>query len=571
MLNSKAISAHVPSAIEPAEEIVRHFNRGLAHLRSAGQPFPPLPIVGRPQVRAPQIALLPARRVPQNGLLLSTLLHSALIPLLLSVRIFVAPLSETIAYSAPDSQSDVVTQPIFLPIHAAVSAAGGEVPGTGAQGPEMTSALPAAADQTTFVMPKRDSAGAQQIVSNPPKATQGVQAILRRDLTEAPQLPYPLRLPSEIMLPAPAIHEPFHSTFEHPIVRPPKNSLVLEAQAFTVENPTPPIVLQQPSAAAAAPVAPESSPIVEPVAKHLAATNPRETDAGQATAIVNPVAPEPTRVIPDAELASRFLVGPQASLIAALNALRSDQKATRDVDAERSETSAHIDRGNGAAIRQPSGHADTRNGTNTTEPLPKSGSGPAAGSDMAPVATSDSLPGIAISGGVSGRRGRVLPTAPILRGSYPLTIISSGSSGGPSRDFGVFARSDTVYTVYIPMADLGAGPDWPIQYALIGPAHNSSSSALLTPPVVLKKIQAVTTDTKLNPYSEPIFIAGIIDESGRLQSLRAVHSADPRARTAVAALAQWEFSAAQLDGEPVAAKVLVGVTVIAAGNVGKQN
>lgn len=190
---------------------------------------------------------------------------------------------------------------------------------------------------------------------------------------------------------------------------------------------------------------------------------------------------------------------------------------------------------------------------------------------MAPVATSDSLPGIAISGGVSGRRGRVLPTAPILRGSYPLTIISSGSSGGPSRDFGVFARSDTVYTVYIPMADLGAGPDWPIQYALIGPAHNSSSSALLTPPVVLKKIQAVTTDTKLNPHSEPIFIAGIIDESGRLQSLRAVHAADPRARTAVAALAQWEFSAAQLDGEPVAAKVLIGVTVIAAGNVGKQN
>lgn len=561
MLNSKAMSAHVPSAIEPAEEIVRHFNRGLAHLRSAGQPFPPLPIVGRPQVRAPQIALLPARRVPRNGLLLSTLLHSALIPLLLSVRIFVAPLSETIAYSAPDSQSDVVTQPVFLPIHAAVSAAGGELPGTGAQGPEMTSALPAAADQTTFVTPKRDYARAQQIVSNPPKATQGVQAILRPDLTEAPQLPYPLRLPGQIMLPAPTIHEPFHATFEHPIERPPKNSLVLEAQALTVENP------------AAAPVAPESSPIVEPVAKHLAATNRRETDARQATAVVNAVGvpPEPTRVIPDAELASRFLVGPQASLIAALNALRSDQKATRDVEAERSETSAHIDRGNGAAIRQPSGHADARNGTNTTEPLPKSGSGPAAGSDMAPVATSDSLPGIAISGGVSGRRGRVLPTAPILRGSYPLTIISSGSSGGPSRDFGVFARSDTVYTVYIPMADLGAGPDWPIQYALIGPAHNSSSSALLTPPVVLKKIQAVTTDTKLNPHSEPIFIAGIIDESGRLQSLRAVHAADPRARTAVAALAQWEFSAAQLDGEPVAAKVLIGVTVIAAGNVGKQN
>ena len=136
---------------------------------------------------------------------------------------------------------------------------------------------------------------------------------------------------------------------------------------------------------------------------------------------------------------------------------------------------------------------------------------------------------------------------------------------------GVFSRNDTVYTVYIPMTDAGGGPDWPMQYALVSPsqAYNSLPNGLLTPPVVLKKIQATAPKTELIANSGPVFVTGIINESGELQALRAIRALDGRAQSAVNALSQWEFLAAQLGGKPVASKVLIGVSVMPAEEVGK--
>jgi hypothetical protein len=133
----------------------------------------------------------------------------------------------------------------------------------------------------------------------------------------------------------------------------------------------------------------------------------------------------------------------------------------------------------------------------------------------------------------------------------------------------VFSRSDTVYTVYIPMTDAGGGPDWPMQYTLMSsaPAHNG----LLVPPVVLKKVQATAPKTGLTANSGPVFVTGIIDENGKLQALRTIRARDGRAQSAVNALAQWEFLAAQLDGKPVASKVLIGVSVMSTEEVGKQD
>jgi hypothetical protein len=133
----------------------------------------------------------------------------------------------------------------------------------------------------------------------------------------------------------------------------------------------------------------------------------------------------------------------------------------------------------------------------------------------------------------------------------------------------VFSRSDTVYTVYIPMTDAGGGPDWPMQYTLMSSAlaHNG----LLVPPVVLKKVQATAPKTGLTANSGPVFVTGIIDENGKLQALRTIRARDGRAQSAVNALAQWEFLAAQLDGKPVASKVLIGVSVMPTEEVGKQD
>jgi hypothetical protein len=58
-----------------------------------------------------------------------------------------------------------------------------------------------------------------------------------------------------------------------------------------------------------------------------------------------------------------------------------------------------------------------------------------------------------------------------------------------------------------------------------------------------------------------VLVAGVIDENGKLQALRAIRTSDVRAQSAVDALEQWEFRPAQLDGKPVASKILIGVDV----------
>jgi hypothetical protein len=145
--------------------------------------------------------------------------------------------------------------------------------------------------------------------------------------------------------------------------------------------------------------------------------------------------------------------------------------------------------------------------------------------------------------------------------SYGITIIAGGNSGGASRDIGVFDRSETVFSVSIPMADAGGGPDWPMQYAMLN--HGHPGAGLLVPPFAQKKVAATMARVQLGEQSGPVFISGIIDETGKLQSLRTIRSQDARSQPAIHALQQWEFLPAQLDGRPVSSKVLIGVTVIA--------
>ena len=144
--------------------------------------------------------------------------------------------------------------------------------------------------------------------------------------------------------------------------------------------------------------------------------------------------------------------------------------------------------------------------------------------------------------------------------SYGITIISGGSSGGAGRDLGVFDRSETVFSVAIPMGDAGGGPDWPMQYSLKD--HAASGVGLLVPPFAQKKLSATMPRAQSAGERGPVFITGTIDETGKLQSLRSIRSQDPRSQPAIHALQQWQFLPAQLDGRPVASKVLIGVTVV---------
>jgi hypothetical protein len=141
---------------------------------------------------------------------------------------------------------------------------------------------------------------------------------------------------------------------------------------------------------------------------------------------------------------------------------------------------------------------------------------------------------------------------------------AGGASGGAIKDLGVFGRGETVYTVYISMTDIDGGGTWPMQYALLG-AVPAGANALVTPPFAEKKVRAEAQ--KLPPSGRQVFVHGVISEQGKIGSLAALQGIpEPLAKAAIDSLQQWQFLPAQLNGKPVAVKVLVGVMLMPTTN-----
>jgi hypothetical protein len=276
------------------------------------------------------------------------------------------------------------------------------------------------------------------------------------------------------------------------------------------------------------------------------------------------VAPDPHVQIPDAQLAGRFVVGPPVK--AAVPALAPDAtmaaRVTRDGTTNKGD---NPNGGHGSANVLDSSHIASTNAA-TTGPVNGRGTSidPAksAGSGLTinTGGSSPNGPGITISGGGSTSRGNVAPRINPLKRTYALTITGGGGSGGAGRDMGVFGRSEIVYSVAIPMSDVGCPVDWPMQYSLLNPG--ARGAGLLEPPVATKKVAAIASTKDLAQQTTPVFVRGVIDEKGTLVDLQPIVMQDPHAEIAVHALAKWEFLPAILDGTPVPSKVLIGVLVV---------
>jgi hypothetical protein len=575
MLNYRAASMQLPSAVEPTESavIVQNFAKGLMLLRSVAEPVAIPRVIVRIQIRPPKLTQLPAAAAPQKGLALSTLLHITTAAVVVSLPILFPPWLVSVPSDAPNLDREVVYQPLLMPIlpKMAETAAGVKTERTSGQKAHSMAEPSPIGSLRIATMPKPDYAGPQMIVSNPPDSTAGVQTIRRPDLISPPKVAYPLRLQSVVVLPRQVVQAPATPRLEQPAPPSPEVLATLSTSKPLAQEPALPNNKPKLLLAPAKPVARKTMTASEPSAPALTAA----LDPPKAVAIINAVSvpPQPDPVIPEAELASRFVVGPsRATTTVAAVALEAAGGSLAGLAASKAKENlphTNMENRTRTEVELRDAHAEA----STTESSPSAGTRLRSSPGAAPAAavTNKGLPGISISGGTPGRSGRADGTSQSPHGSYGLTIISGGSSGGASRDLGVFSRSDTVYTVYIPMTDAGGGPDWSIQYALASslPDHRGLLNGLLTPPVVLKKNQATAPKTELATNSGPVFVTGIIDENGRLQALRAIHALDSRARSAINALSQWEFLAAQLSGKPVASKVLIGVSVIPVEEVGK--
>lgn len=554
------------------------------------------PAVARQFTQPPALRMLPRRRAGAGVMLASVGLHAAAMAALIWLpRLF--PTAIFIANEPAKAAATPDFEPLVLPglpkledrgSGSRASATGGH---GGGSGPVQAPADPPP-QEPDYIAP-------QEIVSVFPNAVNRVQTIRRPDLVTPPQMKFPTRLQSMVVLPseAPVLNAPAPKPAPLPLTHeeiPVEQATVQEA-ALTL---TPKQLL---------PVPAEPAPPQSTAPSPTAASDPPQPAAQKAVVVINAVAvpPDPAANIPNAELAGNFVVGPSPSASSTEKsraagtghspeggAAKTGEGTSRpgvesgsgsgagsghnagtgsgSRAAAGTGTGAGTAGGSGTATGAGSGNG-TASGTSGKSGVGGGGSGPGStrgpgSGNGAPGSGSGNgtSSGISISGGVPGRSGAAVGRALPPHHSYGMLIISGGSSGGASRDVGVFDRSETVYSVTIPMADAGGGPDWTMQYALKD--ARLAGAGLVTPPFAQKKVAAGMAKAQLAGDPGPIFITGTIDENGKLQSLRAIRAQDARSQAAIRALQQWEFLPAQLDGKPVASKVLIGVTVTLASS-----
>jgi hypothetical protein len=541
----------------------------------------PLLVPGR-FVRPPRFWLLPRPRKRARGMLASMLVHCATIGALTWLPVVFPTPVVTDPTKASDLAQPLVIEPPVLRELPQLEDRGSR---GGAAGPEARPArvrrdahrVSAPANPPPQVP---DFTGPQRIESYVPNPVNRVQTIQRPDLVAPPKLKFPLKLQATVSLPpatAPLLEPPAP---EKPQPAPAPVAATTEEIPIpkaTVEAPLVTLVPKRTSA-----IRSENTP-VKTVAANPRLAGATKSDVLKSLVVVNAVnVVADTAPVPDAELAGSFVVGPSSDAGAS-------EKSFTPTGRGKSTSSASLNTGDGS----PSGATNGGTGTASSgaPPAPVAGHGDRSGNSSVPdshgngsglqiigrtgpggggsgtgagngasghgVGNGNST-GISISGGVSGRTSGTVASAPLQR-SYGMMVISGGNNGGASRDMGVFSRTETVYSVTIPMADAGGGPEWTMQYALLNSAE--AGTGLLVPPFVEKKVGATMPKAQLVGEPGPVFVTGNIDESGKMRSLRGVRIQDARAQAAIRALEQWEFSPAQLDGKPVATKVLIGVTV----------
>lgn len=154
---------------------------------------------------------------------------------------------------------------------------------------------------------------------------------------------------------------------------------------------------------------------------------------------------------------------------------------------------------------------------------------------------------------------------PSQHGSYGMTIVSSGSSGGGLRDFGAF-RDGPVYTVYLDVSSLGIkGTRWSLQYGAAREVRLAHPGALLTPPFpshqVLPKFPAERVASNLTRL---FVIQAEISAEGNMESIQILQSPDLTLNSLLKdCLLKWSFQSASMGADPVAVRVLIGIPIAA--------
>jgi len=465
----------------------------------------------------------------------------------------------------------------------------------------------------------------QHIISNTPDATNPVQTILQPDIPNPPRLAKTLPVPSMIRMapmrqPAPVLTAPTLSAVVKPAAPPtptpatqPTLPKIQPANVDTVALTSATELVDSPKLSAFAttgrtyqPPKPAPSPpaATKPSAPKLAANSAPSppstaTPAGGTDSrnllVVNALEVQSTlaeRDIPAAEIHGRFEVTASPSLpeapttggsssSAGVNgsgvatsgngagkgslASKSTGAGTGGTHGSGAGTGTSNIAGSGAGhgaglgngAGSGTGHAGNAGMGNGN------GNGAAGGNGSAPFS------GMTIVGGTSGNNdalrsepsaANVNPNDP--RGSYGMTILSNGGSGGAVRDYGVFTGGP-VYTVYLDLSRLGAHSRWSFQYSASRDARMAHPGVPLTPPLPQDERLPQLPAALVTPnVGRLVVVQANLKPDGKLEAFHVLESPDERLNQGIiTSLTHWYFDPAAMGSDKIAVKVLFGIPI----------
>jgi hypothetical protein len=459
--------------------------------------------------------------------------------------------------------------------------------------------------------------GLQAIISNPPHPTNRIQTILQPALPNPPELTEFVSLPNRVKLaetsltPAPLLHpeaakadpsnQPQQAQNGPSIATIPPLRI---AAPPTIENPKLTLPMAAPASgpvleATAVPPAVAPPPKPAPLQVHaLPGSSGADHDTLVALSVM-PAPPDPKPKIPAAEAHGQFAIvalpnlamshlGPGSAVETATptpvgagtspNSSAHNAAGTKSVNVAGSTgpatgTSGMLAAGGRGAGEAGTGHGATAaTGGGMTIKGGAFGSGPGAGSGSGSGEGAGPAPGtfagMTIQGGEwpngmpSGLAAHPAASPP-EPGSYGMTVISTASSGGGLGDFGVF-YDEPVFTVYIRMATSSdpMAPSWTLEYAAL---HAGEGGGKIAPPFPTKRQSPAWPAELVEHYRNQLLVIHVvIDEQGKLQRARSMQSPNVRFNAPLlAALEDWEFRPATLNGKPIAVRALLGVPIFA--------
>src|SRR5579864_5384540 len=191
-----------------------------------------------------------------------------------------------------------------------------------------------------------------------------------------------------------------------------------------------------------------------------------------------------------------------------------------------------------------------------------SGRGAGTGSGAGSGSGSGSFPGITIQGGEDAQANGDPPKFTIeQQAPYAMTVVSTANSGGGLEDFGVF-HDERIFTVYIPMkrSEEEADPTWTLQYAPLQDDTSEAVGQVSAPAPATREWPEIPPDLQQKYALRQVVISAVIDKEGKVSEVTVKRTPDARVSAPIAkALSKWTFHPAQVNSQPVAVKVLIGI------------